>query len=201
MANIQQRLQAAFADVALITVTSITISLGLSSLILALDAGLTKMGVVLPLLNRLVGIYLIWWTFAFVIILYGGISESSKYQATFGKRLFGCFVENNNEERLSFWQACLRQCYKVLPFFFFGGIVLADYFTFDIITEAININVVYYAVLCSPVLVLVVSVLFTGSALHDRLAGTRVIAVETVVDEDNTDTAAFGIEETPSTTA
>jgi uncharacterized RDD family membrane protein YckC len=201
MGSLQQRLQAAFVDITLIIALSIAVILCIQYILAFSLYGVQLLGYFFSFPFWFVRNNLPWITFALITIFYGGISESSKYQATFGKRLFGCFVENNNEERLSFWQACLRQCYKVLPFFFFGGIVLADYFTFDIITEAININVVYYTVLCAPVLVLVVSVLLTGSALHDRFSGTRVIAVEIVVDDDNTDTAAFGREETPSTTA
>ena len=175
----QSRIQAMCADILLSAVLCVVAMLSLGSIAWML----LKCGVIVPLPSEFVSVVLVISIVTTVPLLYGGLSESGNHQATKGKRLYGCIVCDNDGKPLSFAKALGRQCYKVLPLFVLGGIVLADYFTSDFITEHININLVYYFVLSSPVTVFLFSYFLTGTALHDRLAGTQVL----MLDEDELD--------------
>ncbi len=189
MATIQQRLQAAFVDIVIITALSIITVVSLKYAIAISAWLLIERGISVSLPFTLIRNNLTWASCTVVAVLYGGISESSRHQATLGKWLNNCFVERSAGEPLRFIQACKRQIYKVLPFFFLGGVVLADYFSVDTITEAVNINIVYYAVLSSPLWVFVISFLIIGTTLHDRLAGTYVIVAEIILEEDDSNSS------------
>jgi uncharacterized RDD family membrane protein YckC len=58
-----------------------------------------------------------------VIILYFSFSESSKFKATIGKRIFKIKVVDFTGDRIGFWKAFQRNVCKFIisyPFFFFG---------------------------------------------------------------------------------
>jgi uncharacterized RDD family membrane protein YckC len=56
------------------------------------------------------------------IVLYFALSESSRWQATFGKRLMKMAVVDTSEERATFKQTAIRAVVKFLPWEFFHTI-------------------------------------------------------------------------------
>ncbi len=68
-------------------------------------------------------VYLIYALVPFVTILYFAISESSKAQATFGKRIMGIKVVNRRGEDMNLVNALLRAGVK----FFVSGILFIGY--------------------------------------------------------------------------
>jgi len=111
-------------------------------------------------------------------ILYFVCTEGSRYHRTFGKTMMNIVVHSCTHTPITWRRAFLRTLYKLSPLVILGGLVVLDYETVDILTSTININIVYYGVLASPLIVFSISVLLTGKALHDRLAGTCVIELE-----------------------
>ena len=62
-----------------------------------------------------------------IVWLYFAIQESSKQQATLGKRLIGIYVTGKDGSRLSFAQATIRYFSKYLSSIFFIGFIMAAF--------------------------------------------------------------------------
>lgn len=61
-------------------------------------------------------------------VLYFSLQESSRYQATVGKRILGIKVVNREGKRLSLWQAITRSLAKLISGFIFGlGYLMAAF--------------------------------------------------------------------------
>ena len=61
-------------------------------------------------------------------VLYFSLQESSRYQATLGKRALGIKVVNREGNRLSLWQAITRSLAKLISGFIFGlGYLMAAF--------------------------------------------------------------------------
>lgn len=107
--------------------------------------------------------------------LYIWLTEASAMQATFGKHILKLTIEAKNGGRMSVKQSFLRNLYKLLPMPIAMGIAVLEYRTTDILTEIINVNIVYYTTIAMPLIVFVISSRLKNIALHDALAGCRVL--------------------------
>lgn len=110
------------------------------------------------------------------IVLYFALAESSRWQATVGKRLMKVAVVDTSEERANFKQTAIRAVVKVLPWEFFHTIYWhwegwpvnpAPPTTLQIIAISIGWIVIGWFVVC----------LFIGSRRppYDWAAGTIVV--------------------------
>lgn len=102
-----------------------------------------------------------------IAVLYFAIPEGSRYGASLGKRLFSIQVVGLDGRRISRWRSAYRTLIKFVSLILWG------------------IGAVW--LLCNP----------RRQALHDQLAGTRVIRARSLVDlniPDNFNTADFKLE-------
>lgn len=87
-------------------ISFLSVALGISTAFLDLRPGLTPHQLLLKFGDRF-----IWATLVFFVVMswiYFAVLESSKWQATPGKRLFGLKVTDEDGARPTFWRASLR---------------------------------------------------------------------------------------------
>ena len=96
---------------------------------------------------------------------YGGVMESSAWQATVGKKILGMRVYGTGGGRISFGQALARNLAKDVPFVVLGVLPFGQLLGF--------------AWLCAHLVVVHRSPVY--QAIHDRVAGTLIAAPEQTV--------------------
>ena len=67
------------------------------------------------------------WINIVIVWLYFALQESSRHQATLGKRLLRIYVTNSAEEQLTFIQATIRYFSKYLSSILFIGFIMAAF--------------------------------------------------------------------------
>jgi uncharacterized RDD family membrane protein YckC len=171
MTILGSRIYAWFIDMIVVTVMFFVLNIIIAFFAIALER---FAGIHIP---RWFGYRDLFWLIGMIttLLLYFGYYESSAWQATFGKRLTHLIVCDSSGQQLTFACSVLRTLYKVLPLVTLAAIILIDYSTVDIVTTRININIVYYCVLLSPVFCFVIVYLWTESTLHDYLTRTQVL--------------------------
>jgi len=118
------------------------------------------------------------------VLLYFAIFESSRWQATWGKRVLGLRAETTSGERASFLRALWRNALKLLPWELTHAYLWRiPAWPFNPQTPPLWINVGLILVWVI-VVVYVVSLLFsrTGQTLYDHLAGMRIALAESIAE-------------------
>ena len=95
-----------------------------------------------------------------IFVIYGGLLESSTWQATIGKKILGMRVFATDGQRLSLGQALARGLVKDGPF------VVLSILPFGQLLQFVWLGLHIFVVQKSPVY----------QAIHDRVAGTLVAA-------------------------
>jgi uncharacterized RDD family membrane protein YckC len=126
-----------------------SVAMGISTDFLALQPGMTPQQILLKFGNKL-----IWSTLLFFVVMswaYFAGCESSKWQATPGKKFLGLKVTDESGGRASFWKASLR-------FWFGRALIHVPY-----------VGIYYFLVDCGRV-----AFSRDGRAVHDLMAGCLV---------------------------
>jgi uncharacterized RDD family membrane protein YckC len=116
------------------------------------------------------------------VLLYFAIFESSRWQATWGKRVLGLREVTTSDERAGFLRALWRNALKLLPWELTHACLWRiPGWPFDPQTPPLWINIGLILVWVI-VVVYVVSLLFsrTGQTLYDHLAGMRIALAESI---------------------
>jgi uncharacterized RDD family membrane protein YckC len=116
------------------------------------------------------------------VLLYFAIFESSRWQATWGKRVLKLRAETTSGERAGFLRALWRNALKLLPWELTHACLWRiPGWPFDPQTPPLWINIGLILVWVI-VVVYVVSLLFsrTGQTLYDHLAGMRIALAESI---------------------
>lgn len=118
------------------------------------------------------------------VLLYFAIFESSRWQATWGKRVLGLREVTTSDERAGFLRALWRNALKLLPWELTHACLWRiPGWPFDPQTPPLWINVGLILVWVI-VVVYVASLLFsrTGQTLYDHLAGMRIALAESIAE-------------------
>ena len=118
------------------------------------------------------------------VLLYFAIFESSRWQATWGKRVLGLRAETTSGARAGFLRALWRNALKLLPWELTHACLWRiPGWPFDPQTPPLWINIGLILVWVI-VVVYVVSLLFsrTGQTLYDHLAGVRIALAKSIAE-------------------
>jgi len=118
------------------------------------------------------------------VLLYFAIFESSRWQATWGKRVLGLRAETTSGERAGFLRALWRNALKLLPWELTHACLWRiPGWPFDPQTPPLWINVGLVLVWVI-VAVYVISLIFsrTGQTLYDHLADMRITLAESIAE-------------------
>lgn len=130
-------------------ISLLSVAMGISTAFLELEPGKTPHDLLLKFGGRF-----IYATLAFFVVMswvYFAVCESSKWQATLGKKFLGLMVTDETGGRATFWKASLR---------FWSGRALM---------HVPYVGIYYFLIDCGRV-----AFSRDGRAVHDLVAGSRV---------------------------
>ena len=143
----------------------------LFSLVLLFNGGRVPQGEYQPWQGQAVGLF----SLTIPVVFYFAVCESSRWQASIGKRLLGLRVQQLSGERLTFRRSLRRSLLKFLPW------ELAHCFVHQVAAaDANRVPLWAWALIVVAVLLdtwYLVSIL-GGQAVYDRLSGAQVVAAD-----------------------